>query len=189
MEKLFKFLGSLAALPPDLQAALVVRTLRETHRQRKTILSQGQVCDWIAFVESGLIKVCYDVPGGDERIVEFAKAGDVVFSSGSFIGQLPSKLAIVAVEESVIRKISKQTIDELTQKFPVFNTHIRKIIEGQTNALEEHYFLYLLSARERYYQLVKNKHWILTDERIKDFMVADYLGIGRGTFSRLKNGE
>lgn len=189
MDEFFRYLESLYPLTTELCASLINRTQKETHRQRKTILSQGQVCDWIAFVESGLIKVCYDVPGGDERIVEFTKAGNVVFSSGSFIGLVPSKLAIVAVEESVIRKISKRSIDELSQKYPAFNSHILKIIEAQTNALEEHYFLYLLSARERYHQLVKNDHWILHDERIKDFMVADYLGIGRGTFSRLKNGE
>lgn len=188
MDQLFHYLESLYPLTPELRVALVTRTLKETHRKNRTILAQGQVCDWIAFVESGLVKVCYDVPGGDERIVEFAKTGDTVFSSGSFIGQLPSKLAIVAVEESLIRKISKGTIDEVLSKHPTFNTHIRKIIETQTNALEEHYLLYLLSAKERYFQLIKSKHWILQDERIKDFMIADYLGIGRGTFSRLKNG-
>ncbi len=189
MEELFRYLSSLAPLPADLQAALVTRTIKDSFRRNKPLLAVGQVCDWIGFVESGLVKIGYDIPGGEERIVQFAKAGDTVFGVGSFTMGLPSKMSLVAIEESVVRKIRRSEIDQLVGRMPGFHVHIRKIIETHTNILEEHYLLYMEPARERYYKLMGSNHWLLNDKRIKDYMLADYLGIDRATFSRFRNSK
>jgi CRP-like cAMP-binding protein len=189
MEDLFQYLLSLAPLPAELQAALVTRTFKETHRAGKTLLAAGEVCDWIGFVESGLVKVGYDIPGGDERIVQFARAGEAVFGVGSFTTGLPSKMSVVAIERSVIRKIYKSEVDDLISRFPAFHVHVRKVIEAHTQLIEDHYLVHLLPARERYLNLIKSGSWLLGDKRIKDYMIADYLGVGRGTFSRFRNGK
>lgn len=189
MEELFQYLSKLAPLSTELQCALVTRTVKETHRAGKTLLAAGEICEWIAHVECGLLKVGYDIPGGDERIVQFARAGEPVFSVGSFITGQPSKMSVVSIEKCVIRKIYKAEIDSVITKYPTFHVHLRKIIEGHTQLLEDHYLIHTLSARERYLKLIETKSWMLADKRIKDYMMADYLGIGRGTLSRFRNGK
>jgi CRP-like cAMP-binding protein len=189
MEELFQYLLTLAPLSEELQAALVTRTVKETHRASKTLLAAGEVCSWIAHVECGLVKVGYDVPGGDERIVQFARAGEAVFGVGSFTTGLPSRMSVVAIEKTVIRKIYKSAIDDLIARFPAFHANVRKIIEAHTQLIEDHYLLHLLPAKERYLNLIQSKSWLLSDRRIKDYMIADYLGFGRSTFSRFRNGK
>ena len=189
MEELFQYLISLAPLPAEIQAALVTRTVKETYRTGKALLAAGDLCNWIVHIESGLVKVGYDVPGGDERIVHFAKTGDAVFGVGSFTTGNPSKFSLVAIERSVVRKIYKSEVDDLISRFPVFHVHVRKIIEAHTQLIEDHYLLHLLPAKERYLNLIQSKSWLLSDRRIKDYMIADYLGFGRSTFSRFRNGK
>lgn len=187
MEELFRYLSMLAPLPDELQAALVARTSLESFRKNRALLTVGEVCLWIGFVEQGLVKVSYDMPGGDERIVQFAKTGDIVFGVGSFTTGLPSKMSVVPVTDSAIRRIRKTELEQVCSRFPVFHVHLRKIIEIQRQLLEDHYLLFTLPPRDRYMGLLKDISWILTDRRIKDYMLAAYLGVDRATFSRFRN--
>jgi CRP-like cAMP-binding protein len=135
------------------------------------------------------VKVGYDIPGGDERIVQFARAGAAVFGVGSFTTGLPSKKSVEAIEISVLRKIYKSEVDDLISQFPAFHVHVRKIIECHANLLEDHYLRLILSQTERYLELLRPDSWILGDKRIKNYRVAAYLGIDRATYSRFRNGK
>ncbi len=188
MDELFAYLQSLFPFTPELQAALVNRWQKEAHRKHKTILSAGQICDWIGFIEKGMVRVCYDVPGGDERVISFQRAGEVVCAVNSFTGGQVAKISIVSMDETVLRKIRKVELEAVCEKYPSFNIHIRKIIEIQTGLLEEHYLLLTLPARERLEFLRKEQAWMLKDRRIRGYMVAGYLGVDRATFSRWRRG-
>lgn len=184
MEELFNYLHSLHPLSPDLRSALVTRTHKETHRRNKTILHTGQFCDWIAFIEKGLVKTCYDLPGGNERITRFARAGEMVCAVKSFTANVVSRVSIVALDETVVRKIRKIELEAVCERHPVFNIHVRKIVEVQTGLIEDHYLLLALGARERLARLVAEGAWVLGDRRIRQYMIADYLGVDRATVSR-----
>lgn len=187
MDELFQYLESLYPLSPELRAALVTRIPKETHRKNKTILHTGHFCDWIAFIEKGLVKVCYDRPDGDERIISFQRTGEVVCAIKSFTANAASKVSMISMDETVIRKIRKIELESICEKHPAFNIHVRKIIEAQTFLLEDHYLLLALPARERLKCLKNESSWMLKDKRIKNYNVADYLGVDKATFSRWKN--
>lgn len=110
----------------------------------------------------------------------------MVCSIGSFTTGLPSKFSVVAIDETVARKIRKTELDDICRRFPVFHEYVRKIIEGQTLTLENHYMRFTLPARERLRRLSREDSWVLADKRIKDYMVASFLGMDRATYSRVR---
>lgn len=187
MDELFAYLSSLASLPTELQAALITRFKKEFFRKRKTLLTAGSVCDWIVFVETGLVKLSYDIPGGDERIVSIHRAGEMAFAVKSFTTGEESRISIAALEDTVVRRIWKSELEVICAKYPALHYHVRRMVEIQTNLLEDHYLLFTLPPRERYATIIRQGPWLLKDPRIRDYMVAAYLGIDRATLSRFKN--
>jgi CRP-like cAMP-binding protein len=189
MDELFHYLESLYPLSPEIRAALVTRTHKESHRKNKTILSTGQFCDWIAFIEHGLVKVCYDIPGDYERIITIHRPNEIACAIKSYNTNLPSKVSMVALDDTVIRKIRKIEAEAICEKYPAFNIHLRKIIEKQSILIEDHYILLTLPPRERFEKMEEEHSWMINDKRIRNYMIADYLGIDKGTFSRIWNGR
>lgn len=189
MEELLKLLEGFHPVATDLQIFLLHHLPKETHRANKVILEEGQVCDWIAFVERGLLKIYYECNDMSERIVWFHREGDVIGSMKSYYSGLPSKLTIRAMEETHLRKIRKSELEALMQKFPEFNINARRITELYYSMSEDHVILLSMPPFERFKKLQEEYPWILQDPRIKDYMLADYLNIGRATLSRFRNGK
>ncbi len=54
---------------------------------------------------------------------------------------------------------------------------------------EDHVILLAMPPKERYKKIQEEYPWILTDRRIKDYMVAAYLGIDKTTLSKYRNGK
>jgi CRP-like cAMP-binding protein len=104
----------------------------------------------------------------------------------SYHSSAPSRLAIVALDETVIRKISRRDAEAITEKHPSFHTHLRKITEIQASQLETHYLLIAEPARDRLAKISELCGWMLKDRRIKQYMIADYLGVDHATMSRWK---
>ncbi len=161
MEELLKLLESFHPVATELQLFLLHNLPKEVHRANKPILEEGQVCDWVAFVEKGLLKIYYECDDLTERIVWFHKEGDVMGSMKSYYSGQPSKLTIRTMEE----------------------THIRKIRKSDLEAL----MLLAMPPKERYKKIKEEYPWILKDARIKDYMLAAYLGMDKATLSRYRN--
>lgn len=186
MDEFFQYLSALYPLCDELKAALVCTTLRGQYRRHRPLLSQGDVGDWIAFLEKGLVKLCYDGPGDQERIICFLRAGEVACSMTSFHGAAPSRLAIVALEETVVRKLPKKEAEAIADRYPAFHRHLRRITEAHAMQLEAHNLLLAEPARERLAKLPEHCDWLLKDRRIKQYMIAAYLGVDPATLSRWK---
>ncbi len=189
MEELLKLLESFHPVAQELQIFLLHHLPKETHRANKIILHEGEVCDWVAFVESGLLKIYYECDDDSERIVWFHKEGEVIGSMKSYYSGLPSKLTIRTMAETSIRKIRKVELEALMQKFPEFNINARRITETYYSMSEDHVILLAMPPKERFKKIQEEYPWILTDRRIKDYMVAAYLGIDSTTLSKYQKSE
>ncbi|HCL06438.1 MAG TPA: hypothetical protein DHW64_10965 [Chitinophagaceae bacterium] len=186
MEELLKLLESFHPVPIELQIHLLHHLPKEVHRANKTILDEGDVCDWIAFVEKGLLKIYYELEDGTERIIWFQRDGDVIGSMKSYFSGMPSKLTIRTMEETHLRKIRKTDLELLYQKFPSFNINARRITEEYYSRNEDHVILLAMPPKERLKKLEADYPWIVSDERIKDYMLAGYLGIDNSTLSKYR---
>lgn len=189
MEELLKLLETFHPVNPQLQLYLLHNLPKETHRANKYILEAGDVCDWVAFVEKGLLRIYYELPDESERIIWFHRQGDVIGSMKSYYSGAPSKLSIRTMEETHIRKIKKSDLNTLYEKFPEFNINGRRITEQYYSMSEDHVILLAMPGKEKYIKLAEEYPWILNDPRIKDYMLAAYLGVNKNTLTRYRNGE
>lgn len=189
MEELLKLLETFHPVDPQLQLFLLHNLPKETHRANKVVLNEGQVCDWIAYVEKGLLKIYYDYDDGSERIVWFHKEGDIIGSMKSYFTGNPSKLIIRAMEETHLRKIKKPELEALMHKFPGFYINALRVTEQYYARSEDHVILLSMPPKNRFLKLKSDYPWMLTDKRIKDYMLADYLSISKATLSRFRNSK
>lgn len=189
MEELLKLLNACYPVAPELQVNLLHRLPREVHRTNKLILEEGEICDWIAFIEKGLLKIYYELEDGTERVIWYHKEGDVIGSMKSFYQNFPSRLSIRTLEETHLRRIRKVELDVIYEKFLEFNINGRKITEQYFSMFEDRVILMALPSRERFKMFRQEYPWLLDDPRIKDYMLAAYLGIDKATLSRYRNGK
>jgi CRP-like cAMP-binding protein len=189
MEELIKLLSDYYPLAPELLVTLLQRFSKEVHRKNKRILEPGHICDWIAFVEKGLVKVYYEPEEGAELVAGFHKEGDVIGFTGSYIRNVPSNHSIQVIEETHLRKIRKIELEAICAKYPAFYLHLLKILETKFGRLEDHCQLLMEPSRKRLPLIQQQEPWLLEDKRIKDYMLAAYLGIDKATLSRYRNGK
>lgn len=149
------------------------------------LLKRGQVCEYIYFVEQGLLRCFYEK--NDEQITSwFMKEEDVIISVNSFFNQIPSEENIVALERTLIHGIHFKQLQELYIRFIEFNI-VGRILTTQYYILSEErlYFMRRERARDRYLYLLRTQPDLLQRAPLK--YIASYLGINLETLSRIRS--
>ena len=163
---------------------LQVSELREFSK-KELVLPIGKVCSFIGFVEEGVLR-SYREKDGEEYISDFYVPGSFVTSYRSFLNQEPSTGAIQALENCVIRCLSRTNYDLLLHesaewyklgKYIADTLFIKKCIK-ETSLLMD-------SALERYRLLLKTYPHI--GQHVSQYHVASYLGIKPESLSRIKS--
>ena len=186
MEELLQLLNELHPLPPELLVALLQRFTKEVHRKNKRILEAGQVCDWVAFVEKGLVKLYYEAEDGKELVAGFQREGDMIGLITCLFSNRISGITIQVLDEIHLRKIRKAELAFICSKYPIFYLHLLKLLDTRYGKLEAQFQLLTQPLSKRFPIVKKQEPWLLEDKRIKDYMVAGYLGIDKATYSRYR---
>ncbi len=183
MLELFQYLNSIYPLSPEIQSYLLQILRKRELPANSYWLREGDVCNRIAFIEKGLMKIFYNL-GDKEIIVWFNKERDIIISVKSFFNQTPSKLAIRTIEPTIVNYIDYKDLEYIYSKYAHFNINARKITEKYYCISEDHLMLMHLPSKERYPALLKQFPWMA--DRIKDKYLACYLGITNVALSRYK---
>jgi CRP-like cAMP-binding protein len=184
MLELFKYLNTIYPLTPDVQTYLLQALKRRELPANSFWLREGDVCNRIAFIEKGLMKVFYNL-NDKEIVVWFNKECDIIISVKSFFKQTPSQLAIKTIEPTVVNYIEFKDLEYIYNKYTHFNINARKITEEYYCFSEDHLMLMHLPAKERYLALIKQFPWM--PKRLTDKYLAAYLGITNVALSKFKN--
>jgi len=148
-------------------------------------LKEGQVCDFIGLLTSGVMIYFKSLDNGDEITTDFAFEGDWVNSVVSRLTNSPSILNIKAIEDSEILIIKIEDLNKLYLQIPkierlgrilteqAFIKFVVQAIEFQT-----------LSAKERYENLLKSYPEIF--QKVQLYHIANYLGIAPKSLSRIR---
>lgn len=184
MLELFQYLNAIYALTPEVQSYLMQALKRKELPANAYWLREGDVCNRIAFIEKGLIKIFYNL-NDKEIIVWFNKESDITISVKSFFKQLPSQLAIKTMEPTIVNYIEYKDLEYIYKKYTDFNINARKITEEYYCTSEDHLMLMHLPPKERYFALINQYPWMA--KRIKDKYLAEYLGITNVALSKFKN--
>src|SRR3990170_2310501 len=91
-------------------------------------LQEGDVCQKIAFVICGSLRMFYTIKG-EERCKDFQFEGQFTGSMFSLLTQQPSKFSVAALEECQVLQISREHLYDLYDRFKIWERFGRIYME------------------------------------------------------------
>jgi CRP-like cAMP-binding protein len=159
----------------------------ETRRFKKNefFLKEGQVCNFLGFINYGVLVYYKIVDNGNELTTDFAFEGDWVNNNQSRLTNTPSTINIRAIEDTEIFVIKQQNLTELYLQMPKIERLGRILMEqAYLKIVEQTIELQVLSAKERYENLLKKYPGIF--QKVQLYHIANYLGIAPKSLSRIR---
>jgi CRP/FNR family transcriptional regulator, anaerobic regulatory protein len=150
------------------------------------LLKEGQICDSIAFISSGVLIYFKFMGNGKEVTTDFAFKGDWVTDNQSRLSNSPSLINIKAIVPSELFVLKNKDLPYLFEKIPK--------VERLSRILMEQFFIKLtrlsidlqvLSAKERYIKMLEEYPDIT--QNVPLYHIANYLGIAPKSMSRIRN--
>ena len=111
--------------------------LKEKHIDKKDfVLKEGQLCQYISFVNSGLLRAYYLDKEDKESTIMFAVADWWITDMYCYINRKPAMLTIQAVEDSQILNLkSLKKKQEAFQRIQFKNMNLNQILDPRCNKL------------------------------------------------------
>ncbi|HEY2581788.1 MAG TPA: Crp/Fnr family transcriptional regulator [Mucilaginibacter sp.] len=147
-------------------------------------LKEGQVSRHVAYIKSGLT-MHYRIYDGLEVPCDFLRENQWVAYIKSFMNKTPADMAIKALEDTVLLRLSYNNMQQLFQlqpKFLALKNYYTELsfIDTAQHAAD----LAVLSAKERYHKFMKEKPDLIN--RVPQYYIAAYLGIKPQSLSRIR---
>lgn len=184
-ELLLRSINEKIHLTPTEETRLKEFFIPKKVRKKQYILNAGDVCQYITFVEKGLLRSFTVDDDGNEHVVQFAVEGWWISDMGSFLSGNEAQYNIEALEDSEILNLTKQAMDEMMDEIPALERYFRLLMQNNIVALQRRAIAYMsLSAEEKYLKLMDVFPDIIN--RAPQQYVASYLGITPETLSRIR---
>lgn len=155
-------------------------------KQNTILLSEGEICKELYFVNIGCIRTYYLTTQGHEKTRYVAFDCSIATSLSSFILQQPSFEFVETLDDSKLFVISHKNFYQLVSEIPQWEKFYRTLLEMayiyQNKKIEN---LVTLSAKQRYDKLLKE--YPIYIKRLSNRILASYLDIAQETLSRLKS--
>lgn len=153
-------------------------------RKGEALLSKGEICRSLYFVQRGYLRSFYDRDGTAINL-NFSFEGDFTTDVKSFRSKKATEIRIEAAEDVSVLVFD---IGQLSGKYPPGSqvpTFIRRLAIGLLLASESHNeLLKLHTPTERYRYIELNQPSLL--QRVSLSQIASYLGVARETLSRIR---
>ncbi|WP_420149199.1 Crp/Fnr family transcriptional regulator [Spirosoma sp.] len=172
---------------PDAAALEAAQQVFTTVSIRKGayFIREGEICTSMGFIGHGLCRSFYVNEKGEEVTRCFAKEGEMETSFQSFISGEPSRLSIIAMEDTTLLEINKRSLDELLDKYLFWNQFTRVLIAREylkmTQQAEDSK---TDSAIIKYRKILELEPDLL--QRVPLHCIASYLGISSRHLTRMR---
>src|SRR6185437_586404 len=190
MEEVLSFLNKIAEAEGHPLSPACLAYLRKTVKIRTVgkdghLLTEGQVCDSLYFIVSGLLK-CYYMLHGKEVCGWFFGETETVVAVDSFCDQRPSKDFIQALEDCVLFYMTYDELNYLYRNFVEFNA-VRAVLTYKYFRIWHRHARNIrrLTKDERYRLLMEPQPDLINRIPVKD--MASYLDMSRETLSRMRS--
>lgn len=148
-------------------------------------IKEGKVCDHVAFVQNGKLRVFYNDDSGNEVTCYFVTPKNFISSFTSFLTNTPTTENISAIEDSTLLIISKNELETLSDDIPKIHVWRRIIAENLFITMEKRIaMLQSQTANERYERMIKDNPDIVLTVPLQ--YTASFLGITPQHLSRLR---
>lgn len=168
------------------EATLVENAFTTVHISKgEQWISEGTICNQVAFVQKGKLRVFYNDDAGNEVTCYFVTPGNFISSFTSFLTNTPTTENISAIENTHLLTISKNELEQLSEELPKLHIWRRVIAENLFITMEKRTaMLQSQTASERYERMLKENPDILLSVPLQ--YTASFLGITPQHFSRLR---
>lgn len=185
-DNLKKYINLNIAISAETLGEITAYFNQQSIKKNTLLLSQGDACNKLYFVNKGCIRTYYITEQGHEKTRLIAFEGMVATSLSGFISRQPSFEFVDALEDCELLYITHADFYKLASGIPEWNQFYLKLLEFayiyQNKKIEE---LVTLSAGERYAILMKEHPGYI--QRLSNKILASYLDITQETLSRLKS--
>lgn len=143
--------------------------------KKELLLSEGDICRQLFFVEKGCLRMYFVNERGSEQITQFAIENWWMTDYMSFDRQIPSSFYIQAVENAEVISIDHLRQEEMLKEIPKMERYFRLVLQRAYAAHQLRIkFLYDLSKEESYQHFISGFPGFA--QRIPQYMLASYLG-------------
>ncbi len=154
-------------------------------KKHQFMLNEGDICRFVAFVNSGCLRQYKIDNKGTEHVIQFAIEDWWISDLHSFLTDLPADSNIDALQDSEILMLDKSAREDLLYNCPKMERFFRLLIEANHVASNQRIADTLsASAEERYLKFIKTYPKLF--EQIPQNQIASYLGITPQSLSRIR---
>lgn len=172
---------------PEHLPQLMELVSRKKLKKHDILLSAGQVCKNVFFVESGLIRLYSIDSSGKEHILQFAPENWFMSERGSLYFGQPSAYFIDALEDTTLVVFDQDFIARASEISPEFRNYNEYLLQNHIRQLQNRINTLIgASAESRYLDFIKLYPDLTL--RIPQWMIASYLGITPESLSRVRKG-
>lgn len=159
------------------ETAYFISIIKLQHvKKKEKVLREGQICKYISFVHSGILRAYHLDKECKEATIMFALPDWWITDMFCFINQQPAMLNIEAIENSIIFQLQKKDLDQLYLKVPKFERFFRIIMQNAYIREQLRVIQNLsLTAEERYNNFLDRYPQIV--QQVTQKQIASYLGI------------
>lgn len=156
----------------------------KTYKKGDHLLSEGELCRYITFIETGLVRY-YIRKDGEERTNYFNKEGEFVCDYTSFLPKTPTLVNIQALEDCTVWIVSFEGIQQFYKKVTHGERFGRLAIEAVfVSMVAQIASLYTDPPETRYRNFLLNYPGIV--QRIPQYYIASYVGVKPQSLSRIR---
>jgi CRP/FNR family transcriptional regulator, anaerobic regulatory protein len=152
--------------------------------KKEFLLQEGQVCNKVSFINSGCMRLFYNIEGV-ENTIQFFFADSWYTDYSSFLTAQPTIENMQALQPCEVVQFKKEDLYKLFDKFPIFDRVGRVMAENAYLSLSQ--LNQMLTNEEpelRYLNLMKQRPEIV--QQIPQHYIASYLGIKPESLSRIR---
>jgi len=184
-EQFIQTIRKLADIPTGEANRLLNISQLKPIKRGELFISEGQIPRKFAFIHEGLFRYYYVDDKGSEFTKGFFPENSFLSSYSAMIQHKPSHFSIEALEDATISVIKYQDWQSILSTHPCWQSLLLALIEKAFIKKESREREFLLFDAEKRYRIFLENYPGL-DQRIKQHLIASYLGITSVALSRIR---